>query len=168
MTADPMLAITAHVRAGEDLLLRLKSARERDAIAKYVRALRRWHHELQPLVEAYSVPLAESLRILNPRPEEYQRVAGDYQGLAQPRLLMTTATVLYRLAPHLANAKPVRRQGRKKGTVLDDSEAVAKARELVKEGVSNRQAALQAVALGLADPKGYSDDANFWRVYRQI
>ncbi len=106
--ADPMLALTDQVRAGDDLMMRLKSARAPNDIAKYVRALRRWHRDLRPLVKAYTAPLAESLRMLNPRPEEYQRIAGNYTSLAQWRLLMTTATALYRLSPHLANAAPVK------------------------------------------------------------
>ncbi len=110
--ADPMLALTDHVKAGDDLMMRLKSARARKDIAEHVCALRRWHRDLRPLVQAYSAPLAESLRMLNPRRKEYERVAGTYTSLAQIRLLMTTATALYRLSPHLANAAPVKRKNK--------------------------------------------------------
>ena len=63
-------------------------------------------------------------------------------------------------------SKPVRKRGRKKGPKLDDRKAVAEARKLRRQGLSKRQAALQA--RHLADPRGQGESANFWRVYRAL
>ena len=100
---------------GDDLLMGLMRAKTRDNVAHHIRALRRWHGFLKPPAQAYSEPLAESLRMMNPHPEEWARVAHiinypkRYMGEAHRLLLLTTATALYRLAPHLATAKPRQR-----------------------------------------------------------
>ena len=148
---DPLVAIAKHAKKGDALLLRLKSARERGEIAQLVCNLRQWHHELYPLAEAYSVPLAESLRQQDPRPEEYARVADrEYIGAAQPRLLMTTATALYRLKPHLAAVRLRKPPGRKPGQgAYDDSAAIEEMRRLVlEEGLTPWAAAWRANHLG--------------------
>lgn len=125
-----LLKLTEHVPAGDTLLERLKRARARRDIARLVRALRKWHRELQPIAAAYSVPLAEGLRKMNPRPEENARVHGvifsplvvnRYGKIyeAQRRMLVTTATALYRIAPHLA-AVPAKDKGGNREIPEDD------------------------------------------------
>lgn len=108
-----LLKLSELSRTGAADMKRLKRTRDRDETARLVRALRRWHGEIIRTAEDYSGPLAQALWDQNPRNYEYARVAGEYPSLAQARLLMTTATALYRLAPHLANAKPVRKTGPK-------------------------------------------------------
>ena len=169
--ADPMLALTDQVRAGDDLMMRLKSARAPNDIAKYVRALRRWHRDLRPLVKTYNAPLAESLRMLNPRPEEYQRVAGNYTSLAQWRLLMTTATALYRLSPHLSTARRGK-PGRKTGQgAREDGEALAEMARLINEKGSNEWAAARD-SVHLADQRGTPDvhqrTKRIYNTYRRV
>ena len=148
MAADPLVAVAAHAKTGDRLLLRLKSARARGKIAEYVCALRRWHKALYPLVEAYSPALAESLRQTDPRPEEYARVYGKYSSLAQFRLLMTTATALYRLKPHLAAVRSRKTPGRKPGQGYKDDKAIKEMRRLVtKAGLSPWKASQHVVPL---------------------
>ncbi len=163
----PILTLTEMCREGDAALERLKRARSRDDVAHWVRTLRDWHRDLQPPAEAYSPPLAESLRKMNPHPEEWARVAdallsGRYIGEAQRLLLLTTATALYRLAPHLAKAGPVRKEGR---TKLDDDAAVAKARELVRLG-DTKWAAANKVEHFAA--RGTTPGANVRRVYGKL
>ena len=171
MAADPLVAVAAHAKTGDRLLLRLKSARERGKIAEYVCALRRWHRSLRPLVQAYSAPLAESLRMLNPRCKEYERVAGNYTSLAQWRLLMTTATALYRLSPHLLTARRGK-PGRKTGQgAREDGEALAEMARLINEKGSNEWAAARD-SVHLADHRGTPDvhqrTKRIYNTYRRV
>ncbi len=166
MAADPLVAVAAHAKTGDRLLLRLKSARERGKIAEYVCALRRWHKELQPLVEAYSTALAESLRQQDPRKKEYRRVSGVYSSLAQIRLLMTTATALYRLKLHLAAVRPRKTPGRKPGQGYKDDKAIKKMRRLViKDKLSPWKASQHVVHS--ADQRNPDPIAIARRVYRK-
>ena len=168
---DPLIPIAHHVEKGDALLLALKSARERGRIAEHVCALRRWHRAMQPLVAAYSAPLAESLRQLDPRPEEYARVGGAYTSKAQVWLLMTTATVLYRLKPHLSAVRHRKKPGRKPGQgEYNDLPAIEKMHSLVtQDGLSVWAAAQHATHL--ADQRNPEADTITRRIdkkYRKL
>ena len=151
MSGDPIGRLTDLYKAGDTDMERLKRATERNAIAQLVRSLRRWHKELQEATREYSPSLAAALWKMNPRSKEYARVAGTYSSFAQRLLLMTTATALYRLAPHLADAKPKRKTGPKKKNL---NKHIAEAKVLRNSGAatSNYEAARMIVkALGKAD-----------------
>ena len=163
---DPLIPIARHVEKGDALLLALKGARERGKIAEHVRALRRWHRALRPVVAAYNAPLAESLRRLDPRPKEYARVADkEYCGYAQPLLLMTTATVLYRLKPHLSAVRQRKKPGRKAGQGRYDDVAAIKeiSRLVAQEGMNGYKAAWEAEHL--ADPRCTTIQQKVKRIY---
>jgi hypothetical protein len=76
-------------------------------------------------------------------------VAGTYTSEAQKLLLMTTATVLYRLKPHLSAVRQRKSPGRKKGQgAYDDGAAIGNMCRLVEEeGVNPWSAAGQSVEL---------------------
>ena len=127
MSGNPIALLTDLYKSGDNYMERLRRATERKDIARLVRSLRRWHGDLQAPARAYSPALAAALWKMNPRPKEYARVVGVYPSQAQMLLLRTTATALFRLAPHLADAKPMRKTGPKK---KDKKKEIAEARLL--------------------------------------
>lgn len=153
-----MLKLARHVKVGDDLKGRLERARTRDDVAKYVRALRRWHHTLLPLAEDHSPVLAEGLRKLYPRPEETVRVRGVrlIGRHSHRQMLNVVSAALYRLAPLLTTVprgKPGRKPGQGK---YKDEKALAEIARLVnEEGFKPWPAAQKAVEL--ADPQGTQD-----------
>ena len=124
-------------------------------MAKCVCELRRWHHNVLAAAEAHNPALAEGFRkvyaderetarvhriILNPRVTNRHGEITE----AQRRTLIVVATVLSRLAPHLA-AVQRKKPGRLKGQgACDDDNALDKMRRLVTEKSVSVWAAAQA------------------------
>ena len=78
---DTTQKLAAHVEAGEADLERLLRARDRREIARLMRRLRCWHRELLLLAEVYDPIMVAYLRILDPKPEEVQRIRRWYADL---------------------------------------------------------------------------------------
>ena len=140
-----MLELKAHCKAGDDFLTRLKYAKTRKEVAKYVCSLRPWYRELQPLAEACGLTLGAGNR-LHPKIEEFTPVIPilcrplvvNRHGKiteAQRIWLVVTVTVLSRLAPHLANAKPVIPKDRGGRPPIDPPEIIEAVRAELLEQV---------------------------------
>ncbi len=114
---DFMLKLKNHADAGSGDMKRLRYAKTREDAGKYVRILRNWHRDLRPIAEACGITLGagdsyyptvrESLPLVPVaiRPRVVNR-HGEIPE-AQRIMLAVTLAALSRLAPHLANAKPM-------------------------------------------------------------
>ena len=112
-----MLKLKDHADAGSGYMKRLRYAKTRDDTAKYVRILRNWHRGLHPIAEACGIKLRagdgyyptvrEALPLVDVviHPQVVNR-KGEMPE-AQRKMLAVTLAALSRLAPHLANAKPM-------------------------------------------------------------